>query len=159
MMSIARSSRQGIWLVSAFVAFVFALLPISSAVANSLPARAQFWDGVGFSGDKLDKDVENWVPATASRAAQGYVEVSDLSRVGHSCFVGCSGRWDNQIRSLTTTGGGQNPVELIVYDDTNTDLGQGSCLYVHSYMELRDLSNVVVIPANGSPATSRTATT
>jgi hypothetical protein len=131
-------------------------LPSSPAAAGTPTPRAQFWQHVDFTGDKLDKDVENWEPATAPSEAHGYADVLDLGNVGRSwCYSWWSQDvWARQISSLTTTGGGQNPVHLVAYEQPSPDRNLGRCLYVPPGKTVPDLRNIPVIRPDGSPATA-----
>lgn len=102
-----------------------------AAFASGTP-RSQFWSGFNRTGDKLDKDV----------TSTGDAHIPDLSKEGRGCgWFGCAGNWDNMIRSLDTTGGGQSPTFLIVYPFT---LYQGTCIFVPAGRTLNDLRAVAV---------------
>ncbi|WP_330253316.1 hypothetical protein OG874_01485 [Nocardia sp. NBC_00565] len=118
-----------------------ALVWPATAAASGTP-RAQFWDEVNFQGHKLDKDVSFDVPGGQQQ------QVPDLSKEGLSCWF-CDGNWDNRIVSLSTTGGGQDPVNLVAFNLTNYDEKGGWCLLVRKGVQIRDLTRP--IPVRGGP--------
>ncbi|WP_242910088.1 beta/gamma crystallin family protein [Actinomadura terrae] len=107
----------------ALVLALLTVMPIALASpAHAGWSRAQFWEH-SFSGDKLDKD------APGSEA--------DLSHLGRDCYVfWCENNWDNVISSLSTTGGGQLPAWLEIFEDPNFT---GHCVLIASYQTLADL--------------------
>ncbi|MFE9627621.1 hypothetical protein [Streptomyces sp. NPDC006527] len=94
-----------------------AVVSPSPASAAGTP-RAQFWMDEALSGQKLDKDV--W--------SQGYANIPDLTKEGRGCWLWhCDGNWNNVISSLRTDGGGQSPVDLLIFREINYG---GTCLYI-----------------------------
>ncbi|GGY18403.1 hypothetical protein [Streptomyces djakartensis] len=120
-------------LLSALAAFALAWVAIVTSPGTAAAAgtpRAQFWDATGYQSWKLDKDV--W--------SQGYALIPDLSKEGLSCWF-CSGNWDNRISSLSTTGGGQSPVDLFVY----TEKGYGgTCVHIPANTQVSDVRDMIV---------------
>jgi hypothetical protein len=131
-------TKAAVALTTLALALMAGVLSGSPAHAASGTPRAQFWQDVEYTGDKLDKDV----------GSSGYYIVSDLTKVGRDCFLGwCSSNWNDEISSLKTDGGGQLPVHLIVFEHT---LGLGRCMYVQPWQVVRDLRRVHVWNYNGS---------
>jgi len=114
----------------ALIAAAAAVLAFPGAASAAGTPRAQFWDEPYFQGYKLDKDV------SVSNSWGQWTTVPDLSKEGLSCWF-CSGNWDNRITSLSTTGGGQSPVDLLAYTETYY---RGMCVYIHKNVQLRDLA-------------------
>jgi hypothetical protein len=122
--------RRLLSVLAAFALSCAALICGSGAASAAGTPRAQFWDSTGYQSWKLDKDV--W--------SQGYAQIPDLSREGLSCWF-CSGNWDNRISSLSTTGGGQSPVNLWVYTEPGY---RGTCVYIPANTQISDLRGMIV---------------
>src|SRR3712207_5898831 len=102
--------------VAVFVAAIaaVALLPSAAHAKPNDPPRAQFWVHAGFGGDKLDKDAPG---------SEG-----NLAQLGRGCYViACPSDWNDQISTLWTTGGGQPPSWLEIFEDINFS---GHCVLI-----------------------------
>ncbi|WP_405177742.1 hypothetical protein OG225_26220 [Nocardia sp. NBC_01377] len=117
------------------------LVAPATATASGTP-RAQFWDEPNFQGHKLDKDVSFDVPGGQQQ------DVADLSREGLSCWF-CEGNWDNRIVSLSTTGGGQEPVNLIIWNSVGMPRNDGYCVFIPKGVEISNLYSKIPLRNRG----------
>ena len=110
--------------------------------------RAQLWRGIGYTGDKLDMDVTS--------SGQANVDLNERFACGPP--LSCGPSWANVSQSLSTTGGGQQPVYVIAKDthatrdplnDPRTPIPE-TCLYIGPGAQIRDLQQVTIRTREGT---------
>ncbi|RSM52229.1 hypothetical protein DMH03_40850 [Amycolatopsis sp. WAC 01376] len=110
-------------IIALFAILIASSLIFAAPATAGLTPRAQFWETVGFLGDKLDKDAFGSEP--------------NLRELGRDCVLfHCPGNWDNVISALSTTGGGQETSWLEIFEDPGFG---GRCLVISPGQSVGDL--------------------
>jgi hypothetical protein len=131
---------------------------VATSGTSSTP-RAQFWTDANYKGDKLDKDVKEIEPRPSSTALPDLYQPASQGNLSKTCrnsLAACLTNWDNSITSLQTTGGGQWPASVVVYDTAGPGEGDGPtsssppCLSVPAGRAIPNLGYIVVITPGGA---------